>query len=162
MSPLRSVMSAQLASSFSLRKTPGVPWYVPSASTTSSPSGNAGPAGLVFITVRVPPSFVDKAPLGPDSKLPPRPATRSPSDYFAVVGVPISVPITSPAILLTARRGVVGSHRLSLAEALRRDRAHRHSLLGQIVAHSVAALFGKPLIIVVPADAVRVPFYSQP
>src|ERR1035441_3554814 len=32
-------------------------------------------------------------------------------------------------IRLSARRCVIGSHRLSLAEALRRDRVHRHSLL---------------------------------
>src|ERR1039457_958309 len=66
------------------------------------------------------------------------------------------------SILLTARRGVVGSHRLRLAEALRRDRTRRHSLPGQVVAHSLATLFGKPLIIVIPADAVRVTFHIQP
>ena len=52
--PLRSVMSAHLTSSFSLRKTPSVPWYEPRASTTSSPSRSAVPAssietGLVIV-----------------------------------------------------------------------------------------------------------------
>src|SRR5450432_602590 len=61
-----------------------------------------------------------------------------------------------PAILLPAGRGVIGSHRLSLAEALRRDRARGHSRLRQVIAHRRAALFGKLLIIAVPADAVRV------
>src|ERR1035438_5612702 len=67
----------------------------------------------------------------------------------------------NPSILLTAGRRVVGSHRLRLAEALRRDRTHRHSLLGQVIAHGPAALFGEALIVDVPADAVRIAFYLQ-
>jgi hypothetical protein len=39
--PLRSEMSAQLTSPLSRRKIPRVPWYVPAASTTSSPPRNA-------------------------------------------------------------------------------------------------------------------------
>src|SRR5207244_7663467 len=42
-------MSAQLTSSLSRRKTPELPWYVPWASTTSSPSRNVGPSGWLFI-----------------------------------------------------------------------------------------------------------------
>ena len=57
--------------------------------------------------------------------------------------------------------GVVGSHRLSLAEALRRDRTRRHSLLRQVVAHGLAALFGELLVVVIAADAVRVAFDVQ-
>src|SRR5690242_3244133 len=43
-------MSAQLTSSLSRRKTPNVPWYVPLASTTSSPAQNVGPPnrGLIM------------------------------------------------------------------------------------------------------------------
>jgi hypothetical protein len=47
--PFRSVISAQLTSSLSRRKTPSVPWYVPWASTTSSPSRNVETAGRVVI-----------------------------------------------------------------------------------------------------------------
>jgi len=51
MLPLHSEMSAQLMSPLSRRKIPRVPWYVPAASTTSSPSRNAfaprdDPSGL--------------------------------------------------------------------------------------------------------------------
>jgi hypothetical protein len=40
MLPLRSLMSAQLTSFLRRTKTPGVPWYVPMASTTWSPCWN--------------------------------------------------------------------------------------------------------------------------
>ena len=67
-----------------------------------------------------------------------------------------------PAILLPALRRVIGSHRLSLAEALRRDRTRRHSLLSQVIANRLAALFGKRLVVVIAADAVGVAFDIQP
>jgi len=41
MLPFRSLMSAHFTSPRSPRKMPGVPWYVPWASTTSSPPWNA-------------------------------------------------------------------------------------------------------------------------
>src|SRR5574340_728958 len=57
MRPLRSVMSAQLTSSLSRRNTPRVPWYVPSASTTLSPSWNTGPINFALIMfVYLPPT----------------------------------------------------------------------------------------------------------
>src|ERR1019366_8795237 len=67
-----------------------------------------------------------------------------------------------PPILLPALRGVIGSDWHGFAEALRRDRTHRHSLLYQVIAYRSAALLGKPLIVVVPADAVGVTFHIQP
>ena len=42
-------MSAQALSSRSRRKTPWVPWYVPMARTTGSPSRNAGTAGIALV-----------------------------------------------------------------------------------------------------------------
>src|ERR1035437_3922424 len=67
-----------------------------------------------------------------------------------------------PPILLPALRGVIGSDWRGFAEALRRDRTPRHSLLDQVIAHRRAALLGKPLIVLVPADAVGVTFHVQP
>src|SRR5690349_243366 len=55
------------------------------------------------------------------------------------------------AVLLPARGSVVGSHRLSLSEALCSDRTSRHSLLCQVIANGRAALFGELLIVVVAA-----------
>src|ERR1035438_5484130 len=67
-----------------------------------------------------------------------------------------------PPVRLPACRCVIGSHRLSLAETLRRDRVHRHSLLQEVIADGRATLLGKLLIIVVAADAFRWCFYIQP
>src|ERR1035441_3588779 len=96
----------------------------------------------------------------------PRPVslTTSPGgDYFADLGADDLAGDHNlhAAILLPALRGVVRSHRLSLAETLRSDRTYRHSLLHQVIAHGRAALFGKLLIILITADAVRVTFYVQ-
>ena len=66
------------------------------------------------------------------------------------------------SILLPALSSVIGGHWLSFSEALRSDRTRRHSLLCQIVAHRLAALFGKALIVGITADAVRVTFDVQP
>src|ERR1039457_7494654 len=76
----------------------------------------------------------------------PRPVslTTSPDgDYFADLGADNLAGDHNlhAAILLPALRGVVRRHRLSLAETLRSDRASRHSLLHQVIAHGRARLF---------------------
>src|ERR1022692_4531893 len=130
MLPSRSVISAHLTSSLGRRKTPRVPWYVPLASTTSSPSRNTGAADPVLIMFvyllrsacsRVWPSYswfghrVKRVTRRREGHLPvPRLAARRPerqakspappTAYLAAADVPISVPITSPEVTSSTRR----------------------------------------------------------
>src|ERR1019366_2480122 len=78
------------------------------------------------------------------------------ADYFA------GNHFFSPPILLPSIGGLIGGHWLSLAESLRRNRTPIHPLHHEVIADRRAAVFGKLLIIVIPADAVRVTFHVQP
>src|ERR1700682_3736552 len=53
-------------------------------------------------------------------------------------------------------RGVIGGDGLRLAEAAGRDGGGRDALLGEKITHGIGAAFGKLLIEIVAADAVRV------
>src|ERR1700693_3676470 len=66
-----------------------------------------------------------------------------------------------PAILLTARSGVIRRHGLSFSKTFARNGTSLHALLSQVIAHCIAAVFRKPLVVVVATDAIGMGLYFE-